>query len=144
MSDSTDAPEQLLALARAGRPEALGRLLGLYRGYLALLARLQLDRRLQSKVDDSDLIQETFLQAHRHFGRFRGTTEGELVSWLRTILATTLANVLRHYYGTRRRDVRLERELGEELDRSSQALGVGLAASGCSPSRQAARRERAV
>src|SRR5262249_8355660 len=53
-------------------------------------------------------------------------------------------NLLRRYYGTRRRDVRLERELGEELDRSSQALGVGLAASACSPSQQAARREQAV
>src|SRR4051812_22253819 len=134
MSDATDTPEHLLALARGGRPEAPGRLLELCRSYLALLARLQLDRRLQSKGDDSDLVQETFLQARRHFDQFRGTTEGELVSWLRTILATTLANLLRRYYSTRRRDVRVERELGEDLDRLSQALGRGLADRGCSPS----------
>jgi RNA polymerase sigma-70 factor (ECF subfamily) len=144
MSDATAPIEVLLALARAGQPDALGRLLGLYRSYLSLLARRQLGRRLQSKVNDSDLIQETFLQAHRHFDQFQGMTEGELVSWLRNILATTLANLLRHYYGTRQRDVRLERELGEELDRSSQALGGGLADRNSSPSQQAARREQAV
>jgi len=137
-------PEQLLALAHAGSAPALGQLLELYRDYLTLLAQLQLRRRLQSKVDASDLVQETYLQAHEHFGRFRGRTEAELVTWLRQILATTLANLVRHYYGTQRRDVRLERELAAELDRSSQALAGGLAADGSSPSQRASRREQAV
>src|SRR6516162_7631931 len=120
-------PGQLLPRARAGDGRALGELLELYRNYLALLARLQIGRRLQGKVDDSDLIQETFLEAHRHFGRFRGTTEAELMSWLRQILAGVVANLLRRYYGTQRRDVRLERQLADDLARSSQALGGGLA-----------------
>src|SRR5262245_40989200 len=86
-SDCPD-PEQLIDLARAGDGAALGRLLELYRGFLTLLARVQIGRRLKSKVDAADLVQETFLEAHRHFGRFRGTTEGELTGWLRQILAT--------------------------------------------------------
>src|SRR5215475_9250234 len=121
-------PEQLLCLARMEDSRALGRLLELYRNYLALLARLQVGRRLQGKVDESDLVQETFLEAHRHFGRFRGTTEAELMSWLRQILAGVVANLIRRYYGTQRRDVRLERELAGDLARSSQALAGGLAA----------------
>jgi RNA polymerase sigma-70 factor (ECF subfamily) len=137
-------PEQVLALARGGSASALGQLLDLYRDYLALLARLQIGRRLQSKVDASDLVQETFLQAHEHFAHFRGNTEGELVSWLRQILATTLANLVRHYCGTRRRDVRLERELAAELDESSRALDRSLVARHSSPSQRAARREQAV
>jgi RNA polymerase sigma-70 factor (ECF subfamily) len=95
-------------------------------------------------VDDCDLIQETFLEAHRHFDRFRGTTEAELVAWLRQILAGVLANLLRRYYGTQRRDVRLERELAGCLDESSRTLGAGLAAPDTSPSQRAARREQAV
>jgi RNA polymerase sigma-70 factor (ECF subfamily) len=116
----------------------------LYRGYLTLLARLQLSRRLQSKADASDLVQEVFLQAHDHFPRFRGSTEGELLSWLRQILATTLANLVRHYCGTQCRDVRLERHLAAELDESSRALDRSLLAPQSSPSQQAARREQAV
>jgi RNA polymerase sigma-70 factor (ECF subfamily) len=147
MSMSNDAgsdPEPLLSLAQAGDSQALGQLLEGYRNYLALLARLEIGRRLQGKVDDSDLVQETFLEAHRNFTRFRGTTEGELVSWLRQILAGRLANLVRRYYGTRRRDPRLERELADDLARSSHALDFGLVARQSSPSQQASRHEQAV
>jgi RNA polymerase sigma-70 factor (ECF subfamily) len=144
MTSDREPPELLLARARAGDKEALGRLCELYRNYLALLARVQVGRRLRGKVDDSDLIQETFLQAHRHFGGFRGRTEAELLAWLRQILAGTLANLLRRYYGTQRRNVRLERDLAGELDQSSRALDRGLAAPDSSPSHQASRREQAV
>ena len=116
----------------------------MYRNYLTLLARLQVGRRLQGKVDESDLVQDTFLEALRHFGGFRGTTEAELMSWLRQILAGVVANLLRRYYGTQRRNVRLERELADDLDRSSHALAGGLAARQSSPSERAARREQAV
>jgi RNA polymerase sigma-70 factor (ECF subfamily) len=136
--------EQLLTLARGGNTAALGQLLELYRDYLMLLARLQISRRLQSKVDASDLVQETFLQAHEHFPGFRGTTEGELMAWLRQILATTLANLVRHYCGTQRRDVRLERDLAAELENSSRVLDRALVAKQSSPSERAARREQAV
>jgi RNA polymerase sigma-70 factor (ECF subfamily) len=145
MSSAADPdPERLLLLARGGSAPALGQLLELYRDYLALLARLQISRRLQSKVDAADLVQETFLQVHEHFARFRGSTEAELVSWLRQILATTLANLVRHYCGTQRRDVRLERDLADELGESSRALDRGLVAKHSSPSQRAARREQAV
>ncbi len=138
------SPEELLALARAGGGPALGPLLELYRPYLTLLARVQIGRRLQGKVDPSDLVQETFLEAHRHFDRFQGASEGELVSWLRQILAASLANLVRRYCGTQRRDVGLERELAAELDRSSRCLDGGLVARQSSPSDRAARREQAV
>jgi RNA polymerase sigma-70 factor (ECF subfamily) len=144
MTSAGPDPEQLLCRARAGQDPGLGRLLELYRNYLGLLARLEIGRRLRGKVDDSDLVQETFLQAHRHFGQFRGTTEAELMRWLRQILADIVGKLVRRYYGTQRRDVRLERELAAELDRSSRALGEGLAARQSSPSQQAARREQAV
>jgi RNA polymerase sigma-70 factor (ECF subfamily) len=137
-------PERLLRLAQAGDEEALGELLELYRNYLALAARLQISRRLQSKVDAADIVQDTFLKAHRGFAQFRGTTPGEFLGWLRQILAMNVANLVRHYYGTRGRDVRLEQELADELDRSSQAWGVGLVAEQSSPSQRAARREEAV
>jgi RNA polymerase sigma-70 factor (ECF subfamily) len=137
-------PEMLLRLARAGDGAVLGQLLELYRGYLGLLARLQIGRRLQGKVDASDLVQDTFLEAHRHFGQFRGTAEAELVEWLRQILAGLLANLVRRYLGTQRRDVRLERELADQLAQSSRVLDQSLAAASSTPSERAVRREQAV
>jgi RNA polymerase sigma-70 factor (ECF subfamily) len=135
---------QLLGNARAGDTRAQGRVLEVYRAYLTLLARLQIGRRLQGKVDPADVVQETFLEAHRDFGKFRGATEAEFVAWLRQVLARNLANTVRRWQGTKQRDVRLERELQDGLDQSSRALDRGLAAPGSSPSQQAARREQAV
>ncbi len=137
-------PEHLLRTARTGDAATLGDLLELYRRYLSLLARVQIGRHLQGKVDASDIVQETFLEAHRNFPRFRGSSEGELVRWLRQILATRLADLLRRYLGAQGRDVRLEREIEDAFDRSSALLDRGLVAPHSSPSQQAARREQAV
>src|SRR5262245_15510060 len=137
-------PEHLLQLARNGDDQAQGRLLDRYRNYLTLLARLQISRRLQSKVDPADLVQDTFLKAHRHFAQFRGSSEGELTAWLRQILALNLANLVRSFYGTQSRDIRLEQALVDDLDQSSRAWDLGLMAPQSSPSQRAARREEAV
>jgi RNA polymerase sigma-70 factor (ECF subfamily) len=136
--------EKLLREARAGDDATLGRLLELYRRYLALLARVQIGRRLQGKADASDLVQETFLEAHQNFARFRGRSEGELLRWLRQILAANLADLFRRYLGTQGRDVRLEREIEADFDHSSVLLDGGLVAAQSSPSQQAVRREQAV
>ncbi len=138
------SPEELLRQARAGSSTALGQLLDLYRNYLDLLARVQIGRRLQGKVDPADLVQDTFLKAHRDFADFRGNSEGEWVSWLREILAFNVAHLVRRYCGTQRRDIRLERELMDELAQSSRALDRGLVSPQSSPSQQASRREQAV
>src|SRR5262249_5053187 len=138
------APAQLLPLAKGGEGSALGQLLELYRRYLALLARLQIGRRLQGKVEAADVVQETFLDAHCDFARFQGRTQAEFVCWLRRILATNLASLVRRYLGTQRRNLRLERELAVEMDESSRIMDPGLVAPYSSPSQQAARREQAV
>jgi RNA polymerase sigma-70 factor, ECF subfamily len=137
-------PEQHLQAADGNEAMDLGSLLESYRNYLLLLARVQLGRRLQGKVDAADLVQETFLAAHRDWERFRGTTEKEFAGWLRQILACRLADLARHYLGAKRRDVRLERQLADEVDQSSGAMTYGLIARQSSPSQHAARREQAA
>jgi RNA polymerase sigma-70 factor (ECF subfamily) len=144
MDGTGETVESLLVLAKAGHAGSLGQLLQRYRNYLELLARIQIGRRLQSKVDATDLVQETFLDAHASFAQFRGATEPELVAWLRQVLAYNLASLVRHYHGAQRRDVDLERQLSQELDQSSQAMNAAFIAPTSSPSQQAARREQAV
>ena len=138
------AAADLLRRVRAGDEALLGVLLNRYNSYLTLLARLQIGRRLQGKIDPSDVVQETYLQAHSKFAQFHGSTEAELVAWLRQILASRMAKLIRRYCGSQSRDVRLERELAEELDRSSNALGHMLKSEAESPSQEAARREAAL
>ena len=66
------------------------------------------------------------------------------MSWLRHLLASHVALLVRRYYGTRCRDVRLEQTLADELDQSSRLLEQAVVAPHSSPSHQAARREEAV
>jgi RNA polymerase sigma-70 factor (ECF subfamily) len=144
MSGVSPDVQQLLNMARAGDGTALGELLQVYRNYMLVLARVQIGRRLQGKVDASDVVQSAFLKAHRHFGQFRGQSEKELAAWLRQILSTHLINVVRHYHGTGRRDMRLERDLAIELDQSSRDLDRALFARQSTPSQNACKREQAV
>jgi RNA polymerase sigma-70 factor, ECF subfamily len=141
---STASPEELLARATVEGGESLGQLLELYRNYLRLLASLEIGQRLQVKMDASDLVQETMLEAHKDFAGFRGNSEAEFVAWLRQVMASVLCGALRKYLGTKKRDIRLERTLQEDLDRSSLLLGRGFADPHSSPSQQAARREQSV
>jgi RNA polymerase sigma-70 factor (ECF subfamily) len=106
----------LIVAARAGNREARGELLSHYRRHLELLARARLHQRLQGKTDAADIVQETCLQAHRHFGTFRGRTEAELIAWLRSIVKRLLANHARHFLATGRRDARLERPIVRPAD----------------------------
>jgi RNA polymerase sigma-70 factor, ECF subfamily len=144
MNSAVADPVRLLGLARAGHVPALGQLLELYRNYLELLARLQISRRLRGKVDADDLVQDVFLEAHAAFAQFRGATEAELAGWLRQIMTSNAISLARRYLTAKRRDVRLERELAEEMALSSRVLDQGLIDPQSSPSSQAAKREQAV
>ncbi|MFN0053821.1 MAG: sigma-70 family RNA polymerase sigma factor [Planctomycetales bacterium] len=134
----------LLEAARSGDEAARGELLEKFRHYLELLARIEIGHRLQTKVDAGDLVQETFLEAHRNFAHFRGGEEGEFIAWLREILGARIANLVRHYVGTQGRDVRRERGLRVDFDQSSRAYDRGLVALQSSPSQQLARHELRV
>jgi RNA polymerase sigma-70 factor (ECF subfamily) len=143
-SDNSAASEGLPDLACRGSDAALGRRLEAHRDYLTVLARMQIGRRLQGKVDPADMVQEAFVHAIRDAAQFRGTSDQELAGWLRRILAARLADQVRRFCGTQGRNVRLEQTLQVELDQSSQALDRGLVSPLSSPSQQAARHEQAA
>jgi RNA polymerase sigma-70 factor (ECF subfamily) len=139
--------EELLAAARQGKYECLGRLLELYRNYLYLLARTQIDMHLRAQVSPSDLVQEAFLEAHRDFHQFRGGTEAELLSWLRRILVHSLARLVEMQVLAQKRNVRREVPLEQRLkalDKSTAKVEAALLCQGSSPSAQAQRRELAA
>jgi RNA polymerase sigma-70 factor (ECF subfamily) len=136
---AAESPLALLAQARAGDQEALGQVLDGYRDYLRLLARGRVGPELRVRLDPSDLVQETLLEAQRDFRQFAGTSEGELTAWLRRILARNLADQLKHHQ-SQKRDVGRQQPLDALIEQTHEALAAPLS----TPSQHAARREQAV
>jgi RNA polymerase sigma-70 factor, ECF subfamily len=136
--------KRLLAEARAGDLDSLGTLLERYRPYLRMLAGTRINAHLQTRANPSDLVQETFLQASRYFGQFRGHSGREWLYWLRRILSGRLHRLVCKHVRTRKRDVYREVSLEwmpvggphEHADGRAQ-----LAAPGSSPSDRALRKE---
>jgi RNA polymerase sigma-70 factor (ECF subfamily) len=135
-----DAAQQLPA-ARAGSREALGQVLEACRAYLLRIANEGIGADLQAKEGASDLVQETFLEAHRDFAHFQGNTEAELLAWLRCLLLNNVANFARAYRATGKRQVGLEVPL--ETGDSSRAGQTGFVADTPSPSTEAMAHEKA-
>ena len=130
-----------LAAARAGSREALGQVLETFRGYLLLIADREMDPELRAKGGASDLVQETFLEAQRDFGRFHGNSADELRAWLRRLLLNNVANFTRQYRERAKRQV--GREIPLEAGGSSHERGAGLEADTLSPSGEALAHEQA-
>jgi len=137
-----EATESLLERARSGDEEALGRLLERHRDFLRGIARPLIGRALRPRADPSDLVQDTFLKAHRQFPRFAGAGGPELAAWLRKILARTLADRVKHDRRDRR-DGRRQESLDSLLNGPGPAGRQALASTGSTPSARASRREQA-
>jgi RNA polymerase sigma-70 factor (ECF subfamily) len=143
MQNAVRTPEYLLKRARSGDSDAFGELLSQYQNYLRLLARTLTGQTFPLRRDSSDLVQEAFLEAHRDFPQFLGSTEAELLAWLRRILLRNLTDHARHENAALR-DHRRQRSLEMMVERSSSSLLSALAESGTTASAVADRRERAV
>lgn len=89
-----------------------------YRAYLRLLARTGFEERLQAKLDPSDIVQQTLVQAYRALPSFRGRSEGEMMAWLRQILARNITKAARDYKRERRNVLR-ERAVLDVVESSS-------------------------
>jgi RNA polymerase sigma-70 factor (ECF subfamily) len=114
-----------------------------FRAYLALLARLQVDDRLQGKIDLSGVVQQTLLEAHQAGDQLAGRSEAEVAAWLRQALANNLADEVRRL-GADKRNVTRERSLQAALEQSSARLEAWLVAEQSSPSDLLIRQEQAL
>ena len=107
-TDTHATAAQWIEAARSGDREALGRMLETCRQYLMMVADRELGRDLRTKEGVSDLVQRTFMGAHRDFDRFEGCTDAELRAWLRAILRNDLTHLADRYRRTAKRAIRRE------------------------------------
>lgn len=139
MDDALEA-EKLLNAARTGEQAALGQALETCRAYLTLIAEQEMAPSLRAKGGASDLVQQTFMEAHQAFGQFRGVRQEELLAWLRRMLLNNVFNFRRHHEGTVKRQASREVSIGGD----STAHTIEPAAATPTPSRQMMAGERAA
>jgi RNA polymerase sigma-70 factor (ECF subfamily) len=129
----------LLQKARGGDESARDRLFQACRNYVTIAARAEMASWLKAKVDASDLVQQSLLEAHRGLKDFRGTTEAEWLGWLRRIVVHNAADFVRRFHGVEKRRAGREVPLARE---DSDAPGRQLAAGDLSPSQLLLQKEQ--
>jgi len=112
-----------------------------YRGYLAFLARRHLSNRYSGKVDHSDIVQQTLVNAYSTRAQCQGKKEAEILGWLRQILVHVIDHAIRELH-TKKRDIHRERSIAADLDASSMQLDCFLADKAPSPSQAFIRKDK--
>ena len=107
-SNPADDTAALLERARAGDQAAVNELFTRHRARLRRMVELRLDRRLQARIDASDVIQEAYVETVRRLGEYLRDPTYPLFLWLRLIVGERLLKVHRHHLGTQMRDAGLE------------------------------------
>jgi RNA polymerase sigma-70 factor (ECF subfamily) len=131
-------------LTHAAQGDAIARenLLALYRPYLRLIAGQQMPKLVQKRIDASDIVQQTLIDAVRGLPEFRGQSEPEFTAWMMRLLErNVLMSVRNHTLG--KRDVRLEQDW-TDASGSAQLIWHSLADDGSSPASGVVRGELAL
>jgi len=147
MADDSSAAHDLLQRAETGDHQALAELFAGYRERLKRMVGLRLDRRLQGRVDPSDVLQEAYLDLARRAPEFFARPAVmPFFLWLRLLTGQRLLAIHRHYLSTRMRDVGQEVALqhGAMPQATSAALAAQLLGRLTSPSHAAIRAEMQV
>jgi RNA polymerase sigma-70 factor (ECF subfamily) len=134
---------ELIRRAREGDTAGLDGLLERYRPRLRRMIKLRLDRRLQGRIDPSDVIQEAYLDVSRKLAEYLGDPSMPFFLWLRLVTGQKLALVHRQHLGVQARDAGREVSLhrGALPEATSAALAAQLIGKHTSPSQAAVRAE---
>jgi RNA polymerase sigma-70 factor, ECF subfamily len=136
---------KLLERALTGDQQATGALLENFRPYLHVIAQRQLDERVQRRLDPSDIVQTTFLEAHRDFQQFQGRDINSFLAWLRNILRHNVETEHQTHLTAQKRSAKLEVAATASGDGSSAGPLVNrLASESSTPSQRMMRDEAAA
>ena len=143
MSQSVDETQQLVVRATSGDRVALGDLLERYRDQLFRIVAIRMDRRLQSRVDANDVLQDAFIEATQRFEDYSQDPRMPFFLWLRFITLQKLMQLHRFHLGTQGRSARREISIYDSSipQATSAVLAAQLLGSLTSPTQAVVRSE---
>ncbi len=146
MTEAADIPDDLIQRASGGNQEALAEVFALYRDRLRQMVRLRLDRRLQGRLDASDVLQEAYLDFARRLPDYAREPTMPFYLWLRFLTGQRLIDLHRQHLGAKMRDAGQEVSLyrGALPQASSVSLAVQLLGRLTSASHAAMRAESQI
>lgn len=144
MDNNSADSASLLERARGGDQSALNEIFALHRARLRRMVDLRLDRRLQARIDASDVIQEAYVDVVSRLDEYLREPNYPLFLWLRLIVGERLLKLHRHHLDTQLRDAGLEVSIYRDAlpEGSSAALAAQLLGKHTSPTQAALRAER--
>ena len=116
--------------------------LGRYRNFLRLQA-MGIPARYRPRLESSDIVQQTLLDAHENIHQFRGKSEPEMAKWLSQMLANNISDAMRAL-GRQKRDISRERPLDQGGRSSMRCAADWIASEQTSPSLVAYKAEQVV
>jgi RNA polymerase sigma-70 factor (ECF subfamily) len=126
MASDSNETKTLLRRAEKGDRQAVGELFTRHKDRLKRMVKLRLDRRLQGRVDPSDVLQEAYLSASRSLAEYLENPTMPFFLWLRMITGRRLHTLHKRHLGTRARDA--GREVALHHGAFPQASSASLAA----------------
>jgi RNA polymerase sigma-70 factor (ECF subfamily) len=143
MTDDSSEKKRLSRQEDPGDPGQFGDLLEQYRPRLRRMVALRLDPRLHGRIDPSDVIQETYLEASARLAEYLQKPSLPFFLWVRFLAGQKLVTLHRHHLGRQMRDVGREVSLyrGQLPETSSAALAAQLLGQDPRPSEAAIRAE---
>jgi len=143
VEQSSELHEFCACATREERENLLAGYFSRYRPRLSRMVQLRLHPRLRQRIDPSDVIQETYLEAARRLEHYLESPDVPLFLWLRRIASYTLQRAHRDHLKVKARDAGREvRHRSRAPDATSEAMAAQFVACGGSPSDAAARTEQ--
>lgn len=132
MWPEADKTKELLANAKEGSEEAIGKLLDRHRDALRRMVQMRLDRRIQRRVDVSDIVQDVLFEANRRLSKYLQEPKMPFHLWLRHMARDRIIDAHRRHRASAKRSVDREKPLMSpaNVDRSTMEIAAQL----CDPS----------
>jgi RNA polymerase sigma-70 factor (ECF subfamily) len=119
MSGPRDDTDTLLDRARGGDQQAVAELFDRYRDRLKRMVRLRMDRRLQGRVDASDVLQDAYLDLAKRMPEYAANPAIPFFLWLRLLTGQRLLALHRRHLGAKMRDAGQELSLHHDMPLAS-------------------------
>lgn len=146
MWPESDKTQELLNLAKQGDQSATDRLLGRHRDALRRLVAMRLDKRIQTRVDASDIVQDVLVEANRRLNKYLDNPVMPFHLWLRHMAKDRIIDAHRRHRVSAKRSVDREQPMvaAGGLDRSTMELAAQLCDRQATPAAAATMQELQV